>query len=67
MLRTKSSCATLVLKQAPRIISTHNILNRHALASSTSKALPEYLKIVYKHVTKCINFTKARTVNHRIF
>ena len=51
-------------KRAPHIISTHCVLHRHALAS---KILPEYLKIVLKKVTKCVNFIRARAFNHCLF
>ena len=51
-------------KSAPHIISTHCVFLRHALAS---KALPDCLKIVLKQVTKCVNFVRARAVDHRLF
>jgi len=48
--------ATLVNKRALHIISTLCVLHRHALAS---KALPEILKMVLKHVTERVNFIRA--------
>ena len=53
--------ATLVKKRAPHI---HCALHQHALASKT---LPEYLKAVLKHVIECVNFIRARALNHRLF
>jgi len=49
----KSVFTILVNKRAPHVISTPCVLHWHALASQT---LPEYLKIVLKHVTKRVNF-----------
>ena len=49
-----SSFTTLVNKWALHIISGPCAFRRHALAS---KVLPEYLKIVLKHV----NFIRARS------
>jgi len=53
----KSSFITLVNKRALHNISTPCVLHRHALAS---EALPEYLKIVLKHVTERVDFIRAR-------
>jgi len=39
------------------------LLHRHALAS---EALPEYLKIVLKHVTERVNFIKARALVFKV-
>ena len=64
MLGAKSGFTTLVKKRAPHIISTHCALHIHALASKT---LPEYLKAVLKHVIECVNFIRARALNHRLF
>ena len=64
MLGAKSGFTTLVKKRAPHIISNHCALHRHALASKT---LPEYLKAVLKHVIECVNFIRARALNHRLF
>ena len=64
MLGAKSGFTTLVKKRSPHIISTHCALHRHALAS---KILPEYLKAVLKHVIECVNFIRARALNHRLF
>ena len=64
MLGAKSGFTTLVKKRAPHIISTHCTLHRHAPASKT---LPEYLKAVLKHVIECVNFIRARALNHRLF
>jgi len=49
---------------ALHIISTPCVLHRHALAS---KALPEYLKIVLKHVTERVNFTRDGLVFSKYF
>jgi len=54
----KSDFTTLVNKRAPHIISIPCVLHRHALAS---KALPEFLKIVLKHVTESANFIRAQS------
>ena len=64
MRSAKSGFTTLVKKRAPHIISIHCALHRHALASKT---LPEYLKAVLKHVIECVNFIRARALNHRFF
>ena len=64
MLGAKSCFTTLVKKRAPHNISNHCALHRHALASKT---LPEYLKAVLKHVIECVNFIRARALNHRLF
>ena len=53
----KSGFTTLVNKRALHIISTPCVFHRHVLAS---KAFPEYLKIVLKHVSERVNFTRAR-------
>jgi len=55
----KSGFTTLVNKRALHINSPPYFLHRHALAS---KAFPEYLKIVLKHVTECVglNFIRAQ-------
>ena len=64
MLGAKSGFTTLAKKRAPHIISTHCVLYRHALAS---KCPTEYLKIILKKVTECVNFIRARPLNHRLF
>ena len=64
MLDAKSGFTTLVKKRAPHIISDHCSLHRHAVASKT---LPGYLKAVVKHVIECVNFIRARALNHRLF
>ena len=64
MLGAKSGFTTLVKKRAPHIISIHCALHRHALASKT---LSKYLKAVLKHVIECVNFIRARALNHRLF
>jgi len=45
--------------RALHLISTPCVLHQHAL---TSKALPEDLKIVLKHVTERVNFITARAL-----
>jgi len=64
MLGAMSGFTTLVKKRAPHIISNHCALHRNALASKT---LPEYLNAVLKHVIECVNFIRARALNHRLF
>ena len=64
MLGAKSDLTTLVKEHTPHIISNHCTLHRHALASKT---LPEYLKAVLKHVIECVNFIRARALNHQKF
>ena len=64
MRGAKSGFTTLVKKRAPHIISSHCAFPRHALASKT---LPEYLKAYWKHVIECVNFIRARALNHRLF
>jgi len=53
----KSRFTSLVNKRALNIISNPCVRHRHALAC---KALPEYLKIVLKHVTERVSFVRAR-------
>jgi len=60
----KSSFTTLVNKRAMRNISTPCVVHRHALAS---KAPPEYLKIVLKHVPKRVDFIRHGLVFSKCF
>jgi len=53
----KSGFTVLVNKRALRIISSPCVLHQHAVAS---KALPEFLKIVLKHVIEREVFIRAR-------
>jgi len=53
----KSSFTTPVDKRALHNIYAPCVLHRHALES---KALPEYLKLVLKHVTERVDFERAR-------
>jgi len=53
----KSSFTTPVNKRALHNIYAPCVLHRHALKS---KVLPEYLKIVLKHVTERVDFKRAR-------
>jgi len=53
----KSGFTTLANKRALHIISTPSVLHGHAQAS---KALPEFLKVVLKHVTERLNFIRTR-------
>jgi len=56
-MSVKSGFTILVNKRAPYIMSAPCVLHRHTLAG---KALPEYLKIVLKHVTERIHFIRAQ-------
>jgi len=60
----KSGFTTLENNRALHIISTLYDLHRHALAS---KALPEYLKIVLKHVTEHATLSGHRLVFSKCF
>ena len=59
----KSGFTPLVNKRALHIISTPCVLHRHA---QVSKVLPEYLKIVLKHVTERVNFIKAKACLYEV-
>ena len=64
MLGAKSNFTTLMKKRTPHIISNHCALHRLA---PESKTVPDYFKAVLKHVIECVNFIRARTLNHRLF
>jgi len=53
-----------VNERALHIIFNLCVLHRHALSS---KALPEFLKIVLKHVTECADYIKDGLVFSKSF
>jgi hypothetical protein len=64
MLGRKSGFGALVKADAPHIIVTHCILNRHALATKT---LPPKLAEVLKIVVECVNYVRTSALRHHIF
>lgn len=54
----------MVSADAPRIIVTHCILHRHALATKT---LPPKMAEVLKTVMECVNYVRNSALRHRIF
>ena len=64
MLRVRTGFTNLVKADAPEIISTHCALHREALAAKT---LPPFLKEVLDVTVRCVNFIRAKSLNHRLF
>ena len=64
MLGVRSGFTTLVKANAPDIISTHCAPHREALAAKT---LPPFLKEVLDVTVRCVNFIRAKSLNHRLF
>ena len=64
MPSAKSGFTTLIKKCATHIIPTHCVLPGHAQANKT---FPQYLKIVLKHMTKCLNFIRSLALNYHLF
>ena len=64
MLGNRSSFVTLVRKEVPEATTTHCILHRHTLVSTT---LPLTLKNVMDSCVKIVNFIRGRVLNHRLF
>ena len=48
----------------PDIISTYCALHQEALAAKT---LPSFLKEVLDVTVRCVNFIRAKSLNHRLF
>ena len=65
MLGVRSGFTTLVKMDAPDIFSTHCALHREAL--SAAKTLPSFLKEVLDVTVRCVNFIRAKSLNHRLF
>ena len=64
MVGAKGGFVTLVKNEWPRVMSSHCLLHRYALATKT---LPMSLMEVMDVVVKVINFICAKAKNHQLF
>uniref|UniRef100_A0A2S2PYP3 Transposon-derived Buster3 transposase-like protein n=1 Tax=Sipha flava TaxID=143950 RepID=A0A2S2PYP3_9HEMI len=64
MLGSRSGLATLVKEKNRKVLTTHCIIHRQALASKT---LPEELQYTLKQAIKLVNIIKTSALNTRIF
>jgi DNA-binding Xre family transcriptional regulator len=64
MLGSRSGLATLVKEKNRKVLTTHCIIHRQALASKT---LAEELQYTLKQVIKLVNTIKTSALNTRIF
>lgn len=64
MVGSRSGLATLVKQKNPKVITTHCMIHRQALASKT---LSEYLLSVLKTSINIVNFVKRSALNTRLF